>query len=191
MIRHIAVLFICIWVTGCAVAPTTTTSWDTNQPLVKWTAKGRIAFDDGNEKFSATVTWKQDQQQYDARLSKLIGGTLLHLVQEPLIVRMEVDDKHYRDIDAELLIQRVFGWDIPVASFPNWLLAKPNEKQLQPGSVESQDGQIKRFTTEQGWLVSYQNYQQVRGIELPKSLQIKKDNIKIKLRISEWQLHDI
>lgn len=191
MTRHLAVLFICIWVTACAVAPPKTTSLDTNQPLVKWTAKGRLAFDDGKDKFSATVNWQQDQQLYNVRLSKLIGGTLLHMVQEPLIVRMEVDDKQYRDIDAELLIQRIFGWDIPVSSFPNWLLGRPNEQGLQSDSVDTQDGQLKSFKTSQGWLVTYQNYQRVRGIELPKNLQIKKDNINIRLRISEWQLHDI
>lgn len=152
-----------------------------------WQVEGRIAFKSPEEKFSASLTWHQQRQDYQLRLSKLIGGTLLYMEQTNSRVLLEVDENTFTDSNAERLIYEKTGWQIPVADFKYWISGRLNPDSIAVNDLKRDDtGRIWSFTTATGWRVKYQNYKVFSGTALPHNLLLSKDNLQLKLRISEW-----
>lgn len=190
MFRQIIILLLLAILAGCAVKPNTEISTVTaNLTLPRqWTIEGRIAFKTPEDKFSASMQWQQNQEDYQLRLSKLIGGTLLLLESQNDSVVLEFDGKTYQDYNAERLLWRVTGWTLPVADFKYWIAGTLNPQSPPPSALKQDEtSRLWAFTSADNWQVQYKNYKVFSGRAMPHNLTIKKDGIELKLRVSDWQ----
>ncbi|MFC3647466.1 lipoprotein insertase outer membrane protein LolB [Planctobacterium marinum] len=152
-----------------------------------WTIDGRIAFKSPEEKFSASMTWEQDDQDYLLRLSKLIGGTLLTMQKTGERVLLEVDDNTFTDSNATRLIYQNTGWNIPVDDLKYWISGRLNQAGASVKAVQrDENGRLWSFTSQDGWRVKYQNYKVFSGTALPHNILLSHNKLQLKIRISEW-----
>lgn len=153
----------------------------------RWTIDGRIAFKSPEEKFSASMTWQQNNQDYLLRLSKLIGGTLLTMQKSGERVLLEVDDNTFTDTNAERLIYQNTGWIIPVEDLKFWVSGRLNPDGSAVKSQQRDDnGRLWSFTSDNGWRVKYQNYKVFSGTALPHNILLSKNKLQLKIRITNW-----
>lgn len=174
---------------ACATAPKTTYQQASSSGKFphNWAVEGRIAFKSPEDKFSASLHWQQQQLDYQLRLSKLIGGTLLYMEQINSKVLLKVDDNTFVDINAERLIYEKTGWQIPVADFKYWISGRLNPDSIAVSELKRDDnGRIWSFTSATGWRVKYQNYKVFSGMALPHNLVLINGELQLKLRINDW-----
>lgn len=188
--RNLLFLIPLLWLSACATKPQI--SYDeasvTGKFPSSWTISGRIAFKSPEDNFSAALNWQQQDQDYQLRLSKLIGGTLMLISSVNGEVTLEVDDERYVDTNAERLLWHNTGWHIPVADFKYWISGRLNPHSRNITNLKQDEaGRIWSFDTASGWQVKYQNYKVFSGTAMPHKLLLKKDGLQLKLRISDWR----
>ncbi len=187
VLRNVTLLITCLLLAACATKPINMPHYETGTRLDSWEISGRIAFSDEKEKFSATLNWQQHPSQFKARLSKVLGGTLMRMESNQGLTWMEVDGKTYRGYDATELVELVFGWQIPFQQLPDWLQGIDNNSTQLSNVERDEKGNLLSFTSPSGWQVKYRSYVEQQGLRLPQNLAISRDGVNIKLRINEWR----
>ena len=191
--RQIFLLLFLLLLSACSVKPKTDINQvQTHQTLPQnWTLQGRIALKTPDDKFSASIQWHQEGEDYRLRLSKLIGGTLLVLENKNSSVALQFDGQTFQDYNAERLLWRATGWTLPVDDFKYWVAGLLNPTSPLPQDLQlDESSRIWSFTSSENWQVHYKNYKVFQGKALPHNLTIKKDGIELKLRVSDWQISD-
>ncbi|WJG11314.1 lipoprotein insertase outer membrane protein LolB [Aliiglaciecola sp. LCG003] len=156
-----------------------------------WKIKGRMAFKSADEKFSAYVRWEQLDQQYDLQLNTFIGTTLMSMEGYPGYAKLEADDKTYTDVNASDLIQRITGWNIPVAKLSMWVKGQHSDQESiiydDLGLVNQLVSKCKRCSP---WILTYSKYKLVDELLLPHQIELvnrKDKQNQIKIKITSWQ----
>lgn len=162
--------------------------------LQNWQIKGRLGFKSPQEKFSASLNWRQETQNYELKLSSVLGTSLLEMRGQPGKVELEVDGEHYQDSDAGQLIWRTTGWQIPVAYFPKWIKGQiVSSDQV----LTSPQGWVQQIQPQclacNAWLITYDKYQLLdthAGDEqwLPHKIVLKNSDSQstIIIRVNKW-----
>ncbi|MDW5418402.1 lipoprotein insertase outer membrane protein LolB [Iodobacter sp. CM08] len=166
----IAVLFL----VGCASTPPVSRSG--------YSASGRVALKVANERHYAQFDWHQLGEQSELSLSGPLGQTVAELRFSPGLASFK--DANQRVIKAaspDALIKEALGWPLPVSGLRWWLRG-----EADPDSVSHQskieNGQL---LEQAGWRIESTDY---RGQpSLPHRLMLSRDDLEIKVVISEWQ----
>ena len=84
------------------------------------------------------------------------------------------------------LIQDRMGWPIPVDALQWWVrgLAAPGAIEGETLDAEGLLISLAQF----GWSVVFDRYESVAGVALPKRLTATRDDYRVKLAISRWQM---
>ena len=183
-------LLTAVLLSGCASAPRLPeNSGKKAQSNEVWRVEGRLAVKTQDDNFSATLQWQQSGDDFQFRLSKLIGGTLLLMKQRNGMVYLDVDDKQYKDWDAEVLLKRVTGWTVPIADLKYWI--RGTLQSDSDAAIRSQKrdpkGLLWSFETVSGWQVNYKNYKQFSGQSLPHTMTIRGQGLTLRIRVSNWK----
>lgn len=159
----------------------------TVQPIQSWTLHGKIGVRSPQESGSGTLTWVQQQEEYDIRLSGPLGrgATRLQGSKQGVVLDM-AGQPTLQARSAEDLLAQQTGWRLPVEHLLWWVRGLPapdstSRLQLDPQSRLARLAQA-------GWTVEYSRYQEVNGLQLPQRLQLSADNILLTLVITQWNL---
>ncbi|WP_394147593.1 lipoprotein insertase outer membrane protein LolB [Shewanella atlantica] len=153
-----------------------------------WEMQGKLAVRTDKDKFSTNLYWLHTGDKNELRLTTMLGTTVLSLTTVEGKARLEVDGKVYQDRDAQRLLTKVTGWAIPVDALPLWItgqLSDDDELLMQDGRQRP-----KKLTTikdPRPWEVEFISWQQQSGAELPRLLELKREELRLKLQISHWQ----
>ncbi|WP_341503415.1 lipoprotein insertase outer membrane protein LolB [Gallaecimonas sp. GXIMD4217] len=154
------------------------------EPLTSYEARGKVALISPEGRDSANLLWQNRQQQYRLTLTSFIGTHVLTLKGQPNQVSLETGDGTFEDTDAEYLLYRLTGWQLPVEDLPHWLQGQPGDT----GIITEWDEQRRpRVLAGGGWRLRYQRWQQLGGRWLPARLELVHEQLKIKLQINQWQ----
>jgi len=181
---------------GCATAPRVSAmpqfDWPERQQqlaqLQHWSFSGRLAIKDANnESWSASLRWKQDGDSYDIQLSGAFGQGAARLFGHDGYAVIEMAEHSALTADsAEALMQQQLGWFMPVRGLKYWLLGMP-EPDLISQQVFNNVGRLESLQ-QSGWQVSYRDYLDVDGLELPRKLELENPRLRARLVIDSWQL---
>ncbi len=159
------------------------------QQLQHWSFSGRLAIKDdaNNESWSASLRWRQEGDRYDIQLSGAFGQGAARLFGHEGHAVIEMP-KHsaLTATSAEALMQQQLGWYIPVQGLKYWLRGMP-----EPGSVSQHVfNEVGRLASLQqsGWRISYRDYLDVDGFELPRKLVLENPRLRARLVIDRWHL---
>lgn len=153
-----------------------------------WEMQGKLAVRTADDKFSTNLYWLHTQSSNELKLTTMLGTTVLSLTSTRGDTILELDGKTYTDTDAQRLLNRITGWTIPIDALPLWLTG-----QLSSGDeLVSQDAQnrplsIVNATQFPPWKVDFKSWQTQSGAELPRLLNLKRDDIRLKIQINQWQ----
>lgn len=149
--------------------------------------QGRIGVQTEGRGFSGSTRWQHQTSQDSIALFSPLGGQVADISVTPeSVVLVDEDGKSYRAKDTETLTQKTLGWRLPMKGLPDWVLGRP-----APGSVEEshwdQSGRLTRLK-QHGWDITYAQYQDNQGYQLPGKVTLVSPKLNLKLVIERWEL---
>ena len=151
-----------------------------------WFFKGRIAIQLQKEGFSASLHWRQSQQDYLLRLIAPLGRGTFELKGNGQEVSLKTAEDRVIQADTpELLMQQNLGWYVPVSGLRYWLRGLPQPEVTVETLLLDEHGRMDQLR-QAGWHVIYRNYLQQDGYELPSKLTLENDNLKVRFSIKQW-----
>lgn len=183
--------------TGCAALqqqPAPTSDLTTHQQhlanvadIHAFNLKGRIGVQTEGRGFSGSTRWQHEAAKDTIALFSPMGGQVANIDANPKgVVLVDSDGKSYRAADAETLTQKTLGWRLPMKGLPDWVLGRP-----APGAIEDsrwdEAGRLTRLK-QHGWDISYAQYQESQGYQLPGKVTLVSPKLNLKLVIEHWEL---
>jgi len=86
--------------------------------------------------------------------------------------------------DAETLTQLTLGWRLPFSKLSDWIVGRPANGVVTTFSWDDK-GQLSKFTQD-GWEVSYMQYQNDSQPALPSKINLRNPKINVRLVIESW-----
>lgn len=149
--------------------------------------QGRIGVQTEGRGFSGSTRWQHQIASDSIALFSPMGGQVANIDADASgVVLVDDDGKSYRAQDAETLTEKTLGWRLPMKGLPDWVLGRP-----APGAVEDshwdQAGRLTRLK-QHGWDISYAQYQENQGYQLPGKVTLVSPKLNLKLVIERWDL---
>lgn len=154
------------------------------ESVTQWTLSGKLAIITPQKKGSARIRWQQQGDNYNLNLTSILGTRIMDMQKTGPIVTI-IDDKgrSYTGNDAELLVYRLTGWQMPLTHLPEWLKGLPKETQFDLNA----QGQVTQIRAND-WAMHYTSYQDVNGLMLPQDVTFQGPSTRLHLLINEWDL---
>ena len=146
---------------------------------------GRIAIRQDSRRDSAGVRWMHRDGADEVLLLAPLGQTVALISRGAEQVTLETDGKRYVAQDAEMLMQQVLGWRLPLSGLRHWVTAIP-----APGTVYEREldanGQVS-VLRQQDWTIRYSRYAASGAEALPLRLSLQREGVEVRLLIDEWE----
>ena len=168
-------------------------SWTERQStlnqLTHWHNEGALAIQTAKSNQTMQFDWQlQDENHYSLRFIGPVGtgyGTLKTTPTE--IVYFAPQDKVYSDKNAEALLTKVTGWQLPVNDLYYWARGLPAPGSAANLQFDDSHSHITELQQD-GFDVVFQRYSGVGQVDLPSKLLIQNAVVKVKIVITRWQL---
>ncbi len=153
-----------------------------------WEMQGKLAVKTAQDKFSTNLYWLHTDKQDELRLTTMLGTTVLSLNNDNNGATLILDGKTYQDKDAERLLTRLTGWSIPIANLPLWITGQVTENDIVLSrDDQARPQQVQAIIGSNSWLVDFKSWRQQSGAEVPRLIEISRDDIRLKIQINQWQ----
>lgn len=160
---------------------------DNSGALLHWHISGKVGIRLPAEAHSAYVEWTQHANDFDVLLFGPLGQGKSRLLGKPGAVQLQLaNGDTWRDTSPEALLDRLYGWQLPVSRAQYWVkgLAAPKTPAVTQLNA---DGTLAHLEQD-GWRIDYLNYQQdAAPIRLPQKLIMQYDQVRVTLVIKQWQ----
>lgn len=181
---------------GCATHPagpvlsTASPEWQAHQQQLEglhdWRLSGRVGVSHGRDAWNGNLRWTQSGANYDIVLTSPLGQGGARLQGGPRYSELHVDDKVVVDADAESLLDRQFGWRLPVSGLRYWLVGLPSPASNNQLTLDHA-GRLEKLRQD-GWQVDFKRYTRVDGVELPGKLFVTHPEMQVRLVVDRWDV---
>jgi len=160
------------------------------QQLDHWTLTGKLAIFLENERQTANIYWQQQGDNYSIQLTTFIGTRILQVTKnEQGVEIINNDDQVFTGQDANTLIKQLSpGLDLPLAALQQWIKGNPAKASYQLNEQQQVSELLGLDESQNLWQVSFQQYQLFSGTVLPKKVDLKRDDIRVKIAINQWKI---
>jgi len=178
--------FFLVLAAGCAALPSLPEVPDT------FALKGKVAVRDGIDQFSANILWHQHAEGFEIDLWGPLGQGRVRLMKqgEELLLRNGQDEVLTQG-DPETVMRENLGWSLPVDVLPAWVQGHPLTAVAAEELGYDEAGRVTSFR-QLGWVVQLDRYETQGGAsdrrDLPTRVTAQKDQYRLRLVISEWEI---
>lgn len=160
--------------------------------IEQWQFSGKLILRSASDSEKARVSWhNQTSTDYKIRLSGTLGVGTTYIYGDQFSVRLEQSGEDpISAATPEQLVYEQLGQDIPISNLRYWVrgLPAPNSPS---GTIEvAENGHLNSFQQD-GWRLSYSDYQNVDGWRLPSKLEASRDDLHILLTIGSWKIEPL
>jgi outer membrane lipoprotein LolB len=153
-----------------------------------WVLQGRLSVSsDRDSGGPGNLTWTQNGDHYEFTLRAPIVGKSFRLIGGPDGAELDgLEGGPQHGPDAEALMQRALGWDVPLSELRAWVLgvrAKGSAAELSFG-----DDKLPSLLQQDGWSVSYPTWDTTHQPPLPTKVFAEKPPYKVRLAIESWSV---
>lgn len=153
------------------------------EPESDWAFKGKMAVQNSSQSSSFNISWLQQNQNYQIKLSGPLGQGGATIKGEPgLVVMIQGDRLLYSDTLSNLVAENT-NLDLPLDYLQYWVRALPSPLEAYE-TVTGESGQTSKIV-QSGWSVSIDSYFSDQQ-DLPRKLSFAKAEQSGKLVIREW-----
>jgi outer membrane lipoprotein LolB len=185
--RRILVAGLSLAVTACAIpmrpaAPGPTRPLRTS--IAAFSLDGRIAAHRGDKSFAVSVSWQHTTASDNLLFSGPLGQGLAELVRDERGARLTLSDRReFVAGDLEELSAKVFGFPLPLSDMAHWVVG-----DAHGGTIAAADeaGRPRRLAAA-GWSIDLLDWESEAAEALPTQLELRRDDIDVRLRIIDWQ----
>lgn len=157
------------------------------QALDAWRAEGRLAVRGVAEPGQANFTWSQSptggfRLELDGPWGQSAGRLVVDASGRSVLTTRR--GREYVGRDPARLVQRLYGWQIPVRALRQWLLGLPGEAPYELdrfGRLAAVDWQA--------WQIDYRRHRVVEGLDLPVNLRARDTRAGTELRVAVDRWH--
>jgi len=165
--------------------------WEERRPQlqarVHFELRGRVAVAAGAEGFNANLHWIQDGARSQLTLEGPLGVGAAQVTARGDDLELTTARGEQTDSAAAhaQLVARL-GFDPPLAALRYWVLGVPDPATPATESLDSGRQRLSSLT-QQGWQVDYNGYASANGQALPARLTLRRDAVRVRLLVDEWQ----
>ena len=154
--------------------------------LAAWTLNGRVTVQGPEESGQVRVRFRKDAEGSRLEVRNPFGQTLLRLTRDGTGVRLRDDQgRLYTGEAARRVLRARLGWRVPVGRLNEWVLGLAQAREV-PAAM---DGKGRPLRIEAGrWRIHYPRYMQVKGMWLPKEVQVGHNGLDLRIRVDRWRL---
>lgn len=200
--KKILLLLFVIMLSGCSqfasdvddVPLSTNFTWEQQQQQLQqldhWSLTGKLAIFLDKDRQTANIYWKQQGDNYSIQLTTFLGTRILQVTKnEQGVEIINNDDQVFTGQDANTLIKQLSpGLDLPIAALQQWIKGNPASASYQLNDQQQVRDLLGLDASQNLWEVSFQQYQNFSGIALPNRVDLKRDNIRVKIAINQWKV---
>lgn len=151
--------------------------------IAAFSLDGRVAARQEQTRHYANIAWHHTDAADDILLTTPLGQGVAELSRDAGGARLVAADKQVViAADWEGLSAQVFGFALPLAGMPHWLLGDVAPTQ--------RDG-LGRPTAAvaDGWDIRYLDYESPAADALPVLMEFRRDDIELRIKVDAWQLN--
>ena len=132
---------------------------------------------------SVRLNWQHQVEHDEILVTGPFGQGIAELVRDAVGARMTgADHKEVVARDWDTLSGKIFGITLPLNGISRWL----------PGNIAgaTTDALGRPINAEaQGWRIAWPAYESDAANALPTAVTLQRDDIEVRLKIDQWQLH--
>ena len=191
-------LFVALFLGACATQPVpqSTTSAPTNASINQqhltalatiksFSLKGRLGVVTQKQGFSGSIEWQHQQTSDNIDVYSPVGGKVANIAKSTNGVILTDQKGHsIKAQDAESLTGMTLGFRLPLTGLSDWALGKPTTSKIEAVTWDEK-GQLLTLKQD-GWNISYENYTEINGLNLPNKIILKSDKVNLKLLVEKW-----
>ena len=152
-----------------------------------WTLEGRLGVSDGHDGGSGGFTWTQDGDNYRFVFRAPITGRSFELSGGGAGALLEgLDGGPLQGADAETLMRRALGWEVPLHDLRAWVLGLRADSG--PAQLSFGDNQLPSQLRQDGWTVEYRAWDVTRQPPLPTTIFAAQPPYKVRLSVESWTI---
>ena len=152
----------------------------------RWTLSGRLGVSSDRDGGSGSFRWVQDGERYEFELRGPLASKSFRLSGGPYGALLEgLDGGPVRGPDAEALMRRALGWDVPLRDLRAWVLGL--RADTGPAELSFGTNRLPSLLRQDGWVVDYRQWDTNRQPPLPTKVFAQRPPYKVKLSIDTWQ----
>lgn len=153
----------------------------------RWTLSGHLAVSDGRDGGSGSLAWTQDGERYDFELRAPITGKSFRLSGGPDGALLQgLDGGPLHGADAEALMRKALGWEVPLRELRAWVLGLRAEGS--PADVSFGEHGLPSLLRQGEWTVDYRAWNLQSQPPLPRKVFASRPPYKVKLSIDSFRL---
>jgi outer membrane lipoprotein LolB len=154
-----------------------------------WTLQGRLGVSDGKSGGTGSFSWTQNGDQYEFVLrGPAISGMNFRLSGGPDGALLEgLDGGPVHGSDAEVLMHKALGWDVPLRDLRAWVLGLRADSG--PAELSFGTDRLPSLLQQDGWAVDYREWDATRKPPLPTKVYAGKPPYTVRLSIESWQFN--
>ena len=152
-----------------------------------WSLQGRLGISNGKDGGSGSFSWNQDGDRYEFTLrGPAISGMNFRLSGGPDGALLEgVQNGPLRGPDAEALMRKALGWEVPLRDLRAWVLGVRADSG--PAELSFGENRLPSLLQQDGWVVDYREWDESHQPPLPTKLFAARPPYQVKLSIESWQ----
>lgn len=156
------------------------------QQLDQWSFRGRTLIQQDKEGWNVGVSWQQNKDNFKIRLSGPFAQGGVELIGDSQQVEMLTSEgDRYTAETPEQLLEDVLGWQLPVSALRDWVRGLPYKGEPVTFRKIDDDGHL-LVLNQAGWQVEFLRYVPFAGQQIPDKVFIKRDDLSVRLVISNW-----
>jgi len=166
-------------------------AWENHREMLAladdWSLRGRISFKKAGDGYSGSLQWEQRGDDLDFRFRGPLGIGGFRISGNPTLLKIKngKGDEYYVS-DPVVDLENQFGWSVPVHSMRFWVLGIPDPNSEYQVNVD-EHGQATNLD-QSGWRVKYLGYRDFNGRQMPRKLQMSKEDLQIRLAVASWRM---
>lgn len=152
-----------------------------------WRLAGRVILELPEETWTGQLGWRAEGPEQVIDLSGPMGRGGGRLVFDGRhAVLLTRDGERYQAPDPDRLIARITGREIPVSGLDAWVrgIARPGAGFDLRADAAGRPSRL----IQDGWEVRYGSFEDAGPAAMPASLELRRGDMRLELRIQRWQL---
>ena len=166
--------------------------WEVRRPQLQarehFDLKGRVAVAAGREGFNANLRWSQQGERSRLTLEGPLGaGAVQVSASGNQLDIVTARGEHLDSAAAHAELAARLGFDPPLPSLRYWVLGVPDPDRPALEELDERQQHLQHLT-QAGWQIEYGLYVAVGVQSLPARLTLKRDAVRVRLLVDDWQL---
>jgi len=186
-VRRFSGFVLILLLAGCAITPPQHRGSRSPLEFSDWQLDGRIGLTQGDQGWHASLLWQETADDFQLKVSGPLGqGGFQVAGNDRGVVMVDAQGNTSHAQTADTLLQQATGWQLPASGLRYWVRGLP-VPAVEAIEVYDDVGRLSSLK-QSGWHIEFTRYQLVNDVSLPGKLNLRRNDLAVRLVISQWHL---